>query len=166
MTSIGAWWRWAKVSLFGSVSFEAFSHSKDLGANWRVHLLRVFGATGCCLRKASLEPTVLYICLLPSLLLLSGLSLTVVCQFFWGLRNFVLQLLPTCVSQCLGFFVSQFWSSLEPLALSKCSLEGFPNCRLHLSPNSFTLVSQFLQFSGAFGAGFRRGFWMVLSVVV
>ena len=30
--------------LFSSVSFEAFSHRKDLSANWRVHLLEVFGA--------------------------------------------------------------------------------------------------------------------------
>ena len=29
-----------------------------------------------------------------------------------------------------------------------------------LSPNIFTLVSQFLHFSGAFGTGFRRGFWI------
>ena len=30
--------------LFSSFSLEAFSRSKDLGANWRVHLLAVFGA--------------------------------------------------------------------------------------------------------------------------
>ena len=29
-----------------------------------------------------------------------------------------------------------------------------------LSPNVFTLVPQFLHFSGAFGTGFRRGFWI------
>ena len=33
-----------------------------------------------------------------------------------------------------------------------------------LSPNIFTLVSQFLHFSGTFGTGFRKGFWICLIV--
>jgi len=37
-----------------------------------------------------------------------------------------------------------------------------PNISWNVPETSFTLLSQFLQFSGAFGAGFGRGFWMVL----
>ena len=33
-----------------------------------------------------------------------------------------------------------------------------------LSPNIFTLVSQFLHFSGVFDTGFRKGFWICLIV--
>ena len=71
-------------------------------------------------------PSVLYICL-PSLLPLSGLSLCLPVFLRGGAElvfSFVLQLFPTCISQCLGFFVLQSWSSLEHLALSSnCSLE-------------------------------------------
>ena len=126
---------------------------KILGAIWRVHLLGVFVANGFCCSIGSLEgsPTVLYICLpslLPSKILdkMSNISFTLlgclvssnVSFIFFDRRNgggrspsFLLlsyMCPPVFAVLCLAVLKFSGASGLS----SKCSLEGFPNCCLHL----------------------------------
>ena len=98
--------------------------------------------------------------------------------FFEGMCNLFLILSSNCLLRLTPVFavlcLVVFWRFLEHLALSSkfCS-EGFPNSQLSFtfisqsflegSPNIFCSLS-FPQFSGAYSAGFGRGFWMVLSI--
>ena len=88
------------------LSFEAFSHSKGLGAKWHVCLLGFFAATGFRLPKGSLECS-------PNSSSHWSHSLL---RFFGQMVNYSVHLSPK-------------W-----LLLHESSLEGSANCALHLSP--------------------------------
>ena len=144
-----------------NVSFGAFNHSKGpLGKLTMFVFWKSLGQMAVVSERfftfVSQSPAVVwaavYICL-P--VFLGGVAQLVF--------SYVLQLFPTFGSQCLRFSVLQcfdvLWSIRHfiPNALRKVS-PTVVYIRLPIFPQTpFTLVSQFLQFSGAFGAGFGRG---------